>query len=1404
MIRRLNRFRHPLSLRRRTLALGVLLCLLIPLVALVFVYALPKGNEPQEFALWPAATATPESEWTKLVLTPEAQLPISLEAVTSDAAGVDPASAFLLKASMDIDEPALRKGFSVDPSFAFDIEKSDDRQFRVVPVQPLEEETLYRFQLTLPQAGEGTLSRSWAFQTRTPLRIVQTLPAQSATYVPLNTGIELTFTYDGVNDITPFLEITPPTAGRVEIHKRVAVFVPESLQADTLYTVTVHKGVGLANSALTMTDDFSFQFETGETGRTGDTPLAPQMVFRSRTMESSSSQPPALELMSHAGPAPSALSFAVYQYPGLDAFAAALAEYEKMPTWAYRARDSYLADTSGLSPTLSFEGQLETASQSAQTSFVRMPAPLPAGFYLIEANDQGSKSQGWLQVTDVAVHATVSKANTLIWVNDVAAHAPIAGASVALADGTALATTDSRGIAFFQTPAALIQTTVGDYRQSYVQAVQDLLVTDASGRQMLVPLGGNASPDRSGGFNIYPYTSGNDLYWNYLYVDRPLYQPSDTIHFWGVLKSRDAPKSAEQATIELNGGSSNNGAFYGFDDRNAPLATVSVTTDDVGAFTGDLSFVEAAPGYYRLSLKSGDTVITTQYLEIRHYTKPAYKIDVTPSEKAAFDGDKVDFNIDVAFFDGSPVPNVELVYGTEGSDNLDSQFDGTVTTDERGHAVVTIPAKAQEGSQYPSRQTLDVRPKAAEEGEIIGSTWIEVFPSALTIDANATYVEGAASISGTLRNVDLSHLDLDKPIYDYRDFAAGSPAGNRTVRVEVREESYTQVKTGDTYDFIRKMVVPLYQYDYNETPVSQSTLTTLSSGAFSYRLPTDPSKRYHVIFTSPDDQGRTAEIDLWVNSYIGSGYSNANARPRLVGAGTDGCPGQNPPYYEGTAYNPGDEVDMVMKYGADAAPGGDANRYLYLEAQNGLQDYQVQDSSALALSFSDRYAPNITVFGVWFTGETYASVSYGCQLRANTEPKRLQIDVTPGQERYQPGDQATLNVSVHDSSGQPVRADVNFSAVDEAIYRLQEPYDSANHRDILRDLYLGVSHGLIVSYGSHQYPGAMMIGGQGGGGGGARNDFEDVALFQTVTTDDQGQATVTFKLPDNLTSWRIITQGVTSDLKAGSTTTLLPVGLPFFVDLSMNDEYLTSDKPQIRLRAFGEGLSEGAEVSFEVTCPSLGIDEPIKTSGAAFQPVDVALSELRVGEHELTVTATAGDFSDSLTRKFRVVQSRLLRAQSQFYQLTPDLVIEGASDGRTTVVFTDNNRGRYYPLLRQLSWTWGDRVDQMLARNLSHDLLKQYFGDDEAPPAVFDPASYQTPDGGIALFPYAAADLTVSARLAALAPGRFAANSSSPTSRRSSTIRSNRASGRLSRSTAWPPSASRFCPSSALSPRNRT
>ena len=76
--------------------------------------------------------------------------------------------------------------------------------------------------------------------------------------------------------------------------------------------------------------------------------------------------------------------------------------------------------------------------------------------------------------------------------------------------------------------------------------------------------------------------------------------------------------------------------------------------------------------------------------------------------------------------------------------------------------------------------------------------------------------------------------------------------------------------------------------------------------------------------------------------------------------------------------------------------------------------------------------------------------------------------------------------------------------------------------------------------------------------------------------------------------------------------------------------------------------------------------------------------------------------------------------------------LKGSTDGQTTVIFADAGRGRLLPALQRLRWTYGDRLDQTLARVLSIQMLNQYFGQnipEESLPAELYLATPPLPPG---------------------------------------------------------------------------
>jgi hypothetical protein len=192
---------------------------------------------------------------TTIVLASE----ITMEPTKHDSAGTDLDTEFIFSGKSPLDPKLIRENLKVEPAIDFTVKKDKDKQrVLVIPQEPLEPQKIYRFSM----GSETDASLKWAFQTKGDFKVVATLPRDQSTGVPTGTGIEITFSHLNFERIQEFFTISPQVEGTFEVHKKTAVFVPKSLEPETIYTITVKKGLPLSGSSQALEEDFTFQFET--------------------------------------------------------------------------------------------------------------------------------------------------------------------------------------------------------------------------------------------------------------------------------------------------------------------------------------------------------------------------------------------------------------------------------------------------------------------------------------------------------------------------------------------------------------------------------------------------------------------------------------------------------------------------------------------------------------------------------------------------------------------------------------------------------------------------------------------------------------------------------------------------------------------------------------------------------------------------------------------------------------------------------------------------------------------------------------------------------------------------------------------------------------------------------------
>ncbi len=277
------------------------------------------------------------------------------------------------------------------------------------------------------------------------------------------------------------------------------------------------------------------------------------------------------------------------------------------------------------------------------------------------------------------------------------------------------------------------------------------------------------------------------------------------------------------------------------------------------------------------------------------------------------------------------------------------------------------------------------------------------------------------------------------------------------------------------------------------------------------------------------------------------------------------------------------------------------------------------------------------------------------------------------------------------------------------------------------------------------------------GGDGVRNDFEDTAYFDVVEVGPSGFGEVSFKLPDNITSWRVTSKAIDgADLRAGYGTGSIKVSLDLFADIVMNNEYSVKDKPELKMRTFGESLKDDAKVEFNVSAKSLGLEKGETVYAKGFENAYFALPKLALGAHEVVVKVSASGKEDALSKIITVKGSRLNKDHVELIRKVDEKTIfELAEDGATEIRFMDGGSAYYYSNLLNLYYTDGDRLDQRLSQIVAAELLKKHFGEDKF--TYFEDIVSNYQPGGLKLLPYGEADIKLTAMVLAVEnnPARY-------------------------------------------------
>jgi uncharacterized protein YfaS (alpha-2-macroglobulin family) len=772
-----------------------------------------------------------------------------------------------------------------------------------------------------------------------------------------------------------------------------------------------------------------------------------------------------------------------------------------------------------------------------------------------DALAQGAQ-QGHLvlvQVTDLAAHLKLGPSRSAIWVTELSTGKGAAGAQVSILDSrgavrwTGLAGDDglldapgaeelNLGQADeWSTPFALVTASRGaDTGISSSEWHQGVAAWDFN-----LPQGWEGKVPQPSGF---------------VFTERGIYRPGDTVHVKGLARYRSvgalkAPSAGSQLAVTVR------------DSRGEDQSVARVQVTKFGTFSLDAVIPKEAPtGWYQVEARGkapGGELFFNGSFRVEEYRAPQFKVDVLPKQSQLVAGEALEATVLARYLFGGAMSEVPVrwsvhrtshAFSPEGMDDFIFRHDtwwwddnepgdhggfvgsGEALADAKGGFTVRLAAVEAPGERA-YQYTVEAEVTDVNRQTVANRATVTVHPSALYVGVRPPlgFRKAAEPVS------------VDGVVTD----VSGKRVGGRPFEVEIVRRTWKSIRQKDAGGGLTTVSEPSEERVHlctlrsdGKAPVP-CTFTPPESGFFIVRASVaDDHKRRHA-----------ASTGLYVT---GEGFvawqRNDTERIDLVP--------------DKTRYEVGDVARVLVK-----SPYPKARALVTVEREGVLERRIVEfegSAGTVDVPITEAMVPNVFLGvlvvrprlaqGGLETGEDPGrpAVRLGLvKLPVERSAKRLSVEVKTDREAYRPGEEVTVRLAVKDARGAGASAEVTVYAVDEAVLRLTDYQTPDPIASIFPERPLSVRTGEpllhLVRKRSYGEKGEEEGGGgaEENDGSGFRSNFKTTAFYKPdVLTAANGTATVRFKLPDNLTGFRVMAVAVAADDRFGSGERALRVSKP--------------------------------------------------------------------------------------------------------------------------------------------------------------------------------------------------------------------------------------------------------------------
>ena len=777
-------------------------------------------------------------------------------------------------------------------------------------------------------------------------------------------------------------------------------------------------------------------------------------------------------------------------------------------------------------------------------------------------NNEPLKRASLVQVTNLGISVKDSPQNTLIWVTRLDTAAAVAGARVSIVreDGRTAwtGTTGADGIAM--APEMRLRNPRNWYELAFIVTAEkdgDVAYTASDWNDGVKPweFGSRFDLDEAD-----PLLRGT------VFTDRGVYKPGEEVHFKAILRSnspagvrllpegsavaitvRDArDKVIDERTVKLTGWSTaewtltlpEDGTLGGYSIR-AILESDRVKKDPA-----------RAPGADEYDYRDWKRTVHGGFL-VAAYRRPDFRVDVTLTGQSRIAGDPLSAVVSARYLFGAPMMNRPARWAFTRSPvfnappAIESSFPAerwtfvgwdtsemsrgraemgadTETLAANGQLALTLDTEAKAGVPYSYTLEGDVEDVSRQHIANRASLVVHPAPWYLGIKKIPLFNEQRDGLKTELIAVGLDA----KPV-------AGLP-----IQVTLTQFQWRSVRRAEGNGFYT------WETERVEVPAGSWQVTSGAEPvAFTATL---PGGGYFVLEARADAGAGRYAVTRESFYALGSGYTAwqryDHNRIDLVA--------------DRSKYKPGDTARIMIQSPWERASALVTTEREGIRSQRQFTLTSTQQSIDVPIGEGD--IPNIYVSVLLVKGRTVMPAAAGegqsaaaelaadakvddpsdpgkpafklgyLELSVEDASKRLTVGVTANRTEFRPANDARVTLDVRDAQGRGTASEVTLWAVDYGVLSLT----AYRTPDVLGSVYVRKALQVLTEDGRQKIISRRVITPKGdtdGGGGGAalaaetRQDFRVLAFWiGSITTDARGRAAVDVKLPESLTTYRIM------------------------------------------------------------------------------------------------------------------------------------------------------------------------------------------------------------------------------------------------------------------------------------------